>query len=150
MDTTLQSLGIAIEQIVENVFSTVMGLEVQQCGAPMPPRSEVITSSIVLMGAWKGAVLVECGLQAALLIAGRMTGDAPTELNEDVRDALGEVANMIGGNLKSMLPGGVELSLPSVVWGTDYSVGICHAGTAQRWVFSGPEITFAVVLVEVR
>jgi hypothetical protein len=56
---------------------------------------------------------------------------------------------MIGGNLKSILPGGVELSLPSVVWGSDYRVGICRAGRAHRWVFTGTGINFAVVLIEV-
>lgn len=148
--TSQETLGPVIEQIVENVFDTMMGLEVHRSDAPWPPRAELITASISLMGSWKGAVMVECGLKESFLFASRMVGiDAPTELNDDVRDALGELANMVGGNLKSVLPGGVELSLPSVIWGSHYTVGICHAGTAQRWVFSGPEVTFGVVVVEV-
>lgn len=149
-NTPQQTIGPVIEQIVENVFQTMMGLEVHTSDAPWPPRSELITASISLMGGWKGAVLVECGLEEAFLFASRMIGiDTPTELNDDVRDALGELANMVGGNLKSILPGGVELSLPSVIWGSHYTVGICHAGTAQRFVFSGPEATFGVIVVEV-
>ena len=33
---------------------------------------------------------------------------------EDVQDALGEVANVVGGNLKALLPEGSTLSLPVV------------------------------------
>jgi chemotaxis protein CheX len=153
MDTTTaqHQYGQAIEQIVENVFQTMMGLEVQQTDVPWPPpATEVITASISLAGTWKGAVLVECGLHEALIFTSRMIGiDTPAELNDDVRDALGELANMVGGNLKSILPGGVELSLPSVVWGSDYRVGICHAGVAHRWLFTGGGVTFGIILIEV-
>jgi len=152
MDTTTadQTFGPVIEQIVENVFQTMMDMEVQPSDAPWPPAGEVITAAISLSGSWKGAVLVECAVPEALLFASRMVDvDPPAGVNDDVRDALGELANMVGGNLKSILPGGVELSLPSVVWGSDYRVTICHAGEAHRWVFSSPEATFSVVVVEV-
>jgi chemotaxis protein CheX len=39
--------------------------------------------------------------------------DEPVTL-EDVQDALGEVANVVGGNLKAMLPEGSSLTLPVV------------------------------------
>lgn len=148
--TTQQDLGPVIEQIVENVFQTMMEMEVHRSDAPWPDGGEVITASISLTGAWKGAVMVECSLHDALLFGSRMLGIDPSqEFNEDMRDALGELANMVGGNLKSILPPGVELSLPSVVWGADYTVGICHAGHAQRFVFSGDEATVGVMVVEV-
>jgi chemotaxis protein CheX len=152
MDTTTvdQTFGPAIESIVENVFQTMMGMEVEPSEAPWPPPGELITSSISLSGSWKGVVLVECAVPEALLFTSRMIDiDAPGGLSEDVRDALGELANMVGGNLKSILPGGVELSLPSVVSGSDYRVAVCHAGHSHRWVFASPEATFSVVLVEV-
>lgn len=150
METTLQGYSGVVEQIVENVFQTMMAIEVHSSDAPWPPKQGLITASISLTGAWKGAVLIECGLQDAFLFSSRMVGGDPvSELNDDVRDTLGELANMVGGNLKSILPAGVELSLPSVVWGTNYTVGICHAGRARRWVFSGEEATFGVIVVEV-
>ena len=34
---------------------------------------------------------------------------------EDVADVLGELANIVGGNVKAMLPPGASLSLPRVV-----------------------------------
>ncbi|MFC8923837.1 chemotaxis protein CheX [Cellulosimicrobium sp. NPDC057127] len=43
----------------------------------------------------------------------QMTPDEDVSL-EDVEDALGEVANVVGGNLKGMLPEGSSLTLPVV------------------------------------
>jgi chemotaxis protein CheX len=142
--------GPIVNQIVEHVFQTMMGIEVKAVDVPFPPVGELITAVISLAGAWKGAVLVQCGLDAAYFFTSRMLGiDPPTALNDDVRDALGELANMVGGNLKSVLPGGVGLSLPTVVWGQDYSMQICRAGSENRWIFQCPEVTFAVGLIEV-
>lgn len=142
--------GAVVSQIIENVFQTMMGMEVRLVDTPFPPAGELITAVVSLAGTWKGAVLVECGLEGALLFTSRMLGvDLPASLNDDVRDALGELANMVGGNLKSVLPGGVGLSLPTVVWGQDYRMQICRAGKMSRWVFESDEVTFAVGLVEV-
>ena len=148
--TTNQELGPVIEQIVQQVFQTMLNMEVQARELPWPPGRELVTASISLSGSWKGAVFVECGFQDAFLFTSRMLEiDPPTELNDDVRDALGELANMVGGNLKSVLPGGVDLSLPSVVWGSDYTVGMCRAGTTERWVVESPETVFSVVVMTV-
>jgi chemotaxis protein CheX len=142
--------GPVVNQIVEHVFQTMMGMDVKAVEVPFPPAGELITAAISLAGTWKGAVLVECGLNEAFLFTSRMIGiDLPTSLNDDVRDALGELANMVGGNLKSVLPGGVGLSLPTVVWGQDYTMQICRAGKSRRWIFQCPEATFAVELIEV-
>lgn len=142
--------GAAIGQITENVFQTMMGIEVRLADSPFPRVGELITAVVSLAGSWKGAVLVECGLEAAFLLTSRMLGvELPTSLNDDVRDALGELANMVGGNLKAVLPGGVGLSLPTVVWGQNYRMQICRAGKRSQWVFESDEVTFAVGLVEV-
>jgi chemotaxis protein CheX len=143
--------GPIVTQIVENVFQTMMGMEVHAVeDVQFPPPGEMITAAISLAGTWKGAVLVECGLNEAFSFTSQMIGvDLPTSYNDDVRDALGELANMVGGNLKSVLPGGVGLSLPTVVWGHDYSMQICRAGKARRWIYQGDGATFAVQLIEV-
>jgi CheY-specific phosphatase CheX len=61
---------------------------------------------------------------------------------------MGELANMIGGNLKSVLPRGASLSMPSVVEGSKYSVRVCGANRNKRMSFESPDGTFWVTLVE--
>ena len=38
---------------------------------------------------------------------------------EDMTDVMGELANIVGGNVKSMLPAATAVSLPHVVAGAD-------------------------------
>jgi chemotaxis protein CheX len=47
-------------------------------------------------------------------------------LNEDVKDAIGEIANMVAGNLKIAFAGDdlkIELAIPSTIIGQSYRVG---------------------------
>jgi chemotaxis protein CheX len=48
----------------------------------------------------------------------------------EISDALGEIANMMGGNVKALLPGPATLSLPSVTEGSDYSITVPGAALA--------------------
>ncbi len=64
-----------------------------------------------------------------------------------VRDVLGELANMIGGNMKCVLTSGIRLSMPSVVDGGDYSLRICGAEVRERIAFQCAEGTFWVTVL---
>ena len=102
------------------------------------------------MGLWNGAVLLECSpAQACSFTQLLLSVDRPTAVNDDVRDALGELANMLAGNLKSVLPRGVSLSVPSITVGTDYTLRICGGNMVERLGFSGPDGVFWVTLVEI-
>jgi hypothetical protein len=67
---------------------------------------------------------------------------------DDVRDSLGEIASMLAGSLKSVLPPGVGLSMPSVVEGADYSLRICGGNLAERAAFLSDAGLFWVTMIE--
>jgi chemotaxis protein CheX len=55
-------------------------------------------------------------MTAARNVAAALLGvDLDDVTPEDVRDALGELANIIGGNVKSLMPEPAALSLPVVL-----------------------------------
>ena len=65
-----------------------------------------------------------------------------------VRDAVGELANMIGGNVKALLPGPSRLSLPALIENADYQ-GIAQESRMQsRQAFSCEGEPFLVTLFE--
>ena len=64
-----------------------------------------------------------------------------------MRDVLGELANMIGGNLKCVLTRGIRLSMPSVVDGSDYSLRVCGAEVRERLAFQCAEGLFWVTVL---
>jgi chemotaxis protein CheX len=114
-----------IVDIVSQIASIQLGWEVHTVDDPpgSAPEGESITASVQISGAFDGAVHVTCPRSVAVEAAGRMFGrPARTLMDDEVRDALGELSNMVAGNFKSRLPGRCRLSLPTVVEGSGYEV----------------------------
>jgi chemotaxis protein CheX len=140
-----------LTQIVESVFGTMTSLEVAKGGTPWFPSGDRLTSSVHLAGDWSGAVLLECDREQACRFAGRfLSMDPPETVDDVVRDVLGELANMIGGNLKCVLTRGIRLSMPSVVDGSDYSLRVCGAEVRERLAFECAEGPFWITVLATR
>src|ERR1035441_7714430 len=147
-ELTIGILPSELAQIVESVFGTMMSLEVAECGTPWFPSGDRLTSALHLAGEWNGAVLLECDRLQACRFAGRfLSMDPPGTVDDDVRDVLGELANMIGGNLKCVLTPGIQLSMPSVVDGSDYSLRVCGAKVCQRLAYQCAEGHFWITVL---
>jgi chemotaxis protein CheX len=122
-----------VGQIVESIFTTMLNLDIKIDDSPFHPVADRITSSVYLEGDWNGAVSLECSQQQACQFAGQfLSEDPPQTVNDDVRDVLGELANMIGGNIKSLIPGQIRLSMPSVIDGHDYAVRVCGSTVEEK------------------
>jgi chemotaxis protein CheX len=73
-----------------------------------------------------------------------------TELNEDVNDALGEIANMIAGSFKHHLSKDgheVRLSTPSVVTGKEYVISSGSIANTLTLLFDSKEEWFMISIV---
>ena len=148
-DTAVLAYRANIEAVVDMVFSTMLGLKVELYPMPWACPPDMVTATVHFAGAWQGAVLLECTRgQARAFTRLLMSIDRSVMSDEDVRDALGELTNMLAGNLKSVLPGGVVLSMPSVIVGSDYSLQICGKRSIERVPFWTAEDVFGVTLIE--
>ncbi|OJF09417.1 chemotaxis protein CheX [Couchioplanes caeruleus] len=75
-----------------------------------------VHSTVSITGSWHGHLVYACSLQAARKSAAAFLAMEMDEVGqEDISDVLGELANIVGGNVKAMLPAGCFLSLPTVV-----------------------------------
>jgi chemotaxis protein CheX len=125
-----------VTQIVESIFATMMELEVSASDKAWHPADDRLTSCINIEGDWNGAVSLECNQAQACRFAGQLLCmDPPNSVDNDVRDALGELANMIGGNLKSTMAVNSRLSMPSVIDGGQYELRICGTEVQDRLAF---------------
>ena len=150
-ELSIEILPSELAQIVESVFGTMMSLEAGESGTPWFPSGDRLTAAVHLAGDWNGAVLLECDRRQACRFAGRfLSMDPPDTVDDVVRDVLGELANMIGGNLKCVLTRGIRLSMPSVVDGGDYSLRVCGAEVRQRLAFQCAEGLFWVTVLATR
>jgi len=78
--------------------------------------ADVISSWVDVVGPWTGSVVLTTGRTTAGELTRALLGPAAPEVLEhlDVVDAFGEIANVVGGNVKAALPGPSALSLPDV------------------------------------
>jgi chemotaxis protein CheX len=110
-----------LREVVETVWTITLGFDVlDPLGSLPPPPEHTWCGCVQVNGAWSGMVKVCMSEQLTRRAAAAMFGAAPEALcTDDLTDALGEITNMTGGNVKALLPGPSQLSLPSVVLGTD-------------------------------
>jgi chemotaxis protein CheX len=116
-----------LDRAVEEVFSKMMGVSCVPggMGSDCVPQQGTISAVVGLAGAISGSLVLESGSEAAMRIAERLTGMEPHTVDALVRDAMGEVGNMIAGAWKGADPelaSGCLLSTPTVVSGNNYQL----------------------------
>jgi chemotaxis protein CheX len=106
-----------IREVAEEVWASTLELQVVPAAdiAWPPEDGRWVEAHLDIHGAWCGRVVLQCSTAFARLVAAKMFHASPAEVSPaDVVDAVGELANMLGGNVKALLPGPSLLSLPSV------------------------------------
>jgi chemotaxis protein CheX len=128
----------SIRRSAINVFSTMLGAELGPGEASIehgtPDANDGVVSFIGVAGAWAGTGIVVCSPHLACGVCNRMLMTDNSEVNEEVLDAVAELANMIVGSVKTDLEGQVGplgLSIPTVVFGRNFRTK--SAGTTD-WV----------------
>jgi chemotaxis protein CheX len=133
-----QQVVNAVQAATQDVFSTMLGLEV--VAAPHytevrdPGPSDGIIAVIGMAGAWVGTASICCNAAMACRISSSMLGMEYTEVNEDVLDAMSEIANMVIGNFKTTAEvhlGPLGLSIPTVIYGLNFSA---RTSAKEQWI----------------
>lgn len=84
-----------------------------------------VTGVIGLSGDRSGTVSLTFTKDCVLAVVSNMLGEAITELNTDIRDAVGEMTNMISGSARQGLQKDgltIEAGIPTVVMGPNHSI----------------------------
>lgn len=116
-----------IFRMTRDVWTQMLGIELEMAESDALAdiaASETVTGCVQITGEFRGAVTVACSIEMARRAACVMFDiEDPADASlEDVNDVLGELAHMVGGNLKAVLPGPSHLSLPAVISGVDYQL----------------------------
>ncbi len=119
----------ALRDAAELVWSALLGLELRTAdGGAFAPDAGTVTGAVEIEGAWEGLVVVRCPWALGRRAAERMYGPDAGPLGlAEVSDAVGEIANMIGGALKGSLPRPSRLALPAVIVGPALPFGLSGA-----------------------
>lgn len=99
----------------------MLGLEFES-GEADGTRMLSMVACIAISGDYRAVVEVAMTPKAANEVTTAMCGLEPGEVQEsDVADSIGEIVNIIGGNIKGAIPGETKLSLPCVSLNADES-----------------------------
>ena len=126
MDSQVVQLEDEIVKITETVWSSTFGALITRGPVKNTPvGSPFLTTCIQITGTWEGTMVLECSVDHGRQLAATMFGMEATAVSQtEMHDAVGEVINIIGGNIKSLLPAPSQLSLPSIAEGASYHVTI--------------------------
>ena len=114
-----------IESATQEVFESVIGVRMERLNHDAPGVLSDVTAIISLAGSPSGVFKIGCSNASAAHLAMRMLGSDAPESEENAKDALGEVCNMIAGGIKSRLSRTEDLckiSVPTIISGLDYQV----------------------------
>jgi chemotaxis protein CheX len=101
-------------------------------------------------GLLSGACVFKLSSETALAVAARMTGIEFTEVDDTVKDAIGEVCNMLAGSWKGKVPelaANCGLSVPAVITGRDYNLHVQSPEFRLYHVYSFGDDSFTVTIV---
>ncbi len=111
-----------------HVLKTTASTEVQP-GKPYLKKDNVargdVTGIIGLTGQTRGTISVSFTEQSILAIVSRMFGEKMKELNEEIRDAVGEISNMISGQARRSLEEmgkSLTAAIPTVIMGKKHTI----------------------------
>ncbi len=92
---------------------------------------------------------LDCGPTLARQAAAIMFGIEPAEISQDqVQDALGELTNILSGQLKALLPEPCRLSLPAVAEEADHAFRKPRDKVLTRLAFTCQDASVRVTIVE--
>ena len=105
-----------VEAIAGEAWVALVGEDEVLVPVPGDLPAETLSAWVDVVGPWTGSVVLTTGRQTAADLTRSLLGEAAPELldHEDVADAFGEIANVVGGNVKAALPGPSTLGLPQV------------------------------------
>ncbi len=124
----MQLMSDDVAAIVQEVWSSMLGLEIEPVEGLLDITGPAIAGSVGVTGASDCLISVEMGIGTAREVGAAMFMMSADEISmSDVTDSVGEMTNMVGGNIKSLLPEPSTLSLPVVAQGESPTLRVVGA-----------------------
>lgn len=136
---TQQDIEQAVTKASREVFETMLSLPLSVEPSVMlnhiePETFHGVVALVGVAGSWTGTGHISCSPQFAQKLAGALLMAHYDAVNEDVLDAVAEVANMIIGNVKTVFEenlGPLGLTVPTVIYGRNYHT---RSAGVKDWV----------------
>ncbi len=134
----MQLTDIGLHDVVDSVWNQMLGYEIVPTDGPIDFGTQpYLVGCVSITGDYDITLLVEVPEALARNLAATMFAMDESDLSPDeVFDTLGEMANMVGGNVKGLLAGNTQLSLPTVAEGEGFHVRVPGAETLTELAYT--------------
>jgi len=106
-----------------------------------------ITGIIGFGGALQGTIVISVEKEVAFAASEIFLGDRPTQVDNDVRDLVAELANMIAGGAKERIGlAAIALGLPTSVSGDGHVVNLDRGAVVECVCFECPDGRISVMV----
>lgn len=135
-DLATDVFSVAAREATHAVFSMMVNLAVEPLEPYEdlnPPAFDGVVALLAFNGDWIGSGMVCCHERLACQVSSGMLGHELSQVDAEVLDGMGEVANMVLGNIKEILEGHIgamSLSVPTVLWGKNFCT---RSGIKAPW-----------------
>ncbi len=134
-----------------DVFSTMVSLELESVPeSDAPDLQEMrIVGSVNFAGQVSGIIHIHVKRDFALIMTSAMLGMTPEEIEgeDEIKDVISEISNIIGGNLKSFFNDAgfyCVLSTPSITMGDDFTIKSLNTERYESLSFSYQQHTIRI------
>ncbi len=124
-----------IIEVTQEIFTSMVMLDVSS-GVPYQrlgePHIDSVSGIITFEGKFDGLVAIHLPNIVAIDVASSFLDTPLHEIDENVYDSIGELANMLAGSIKVDLDpsgGEVQLSMPTCAYGAEYSINDLSGST---------------------
>lgn len=131
-----------VSDAVIEVFDTMLSMSIEPVDEVPEerPTSERIVGAVNFAGEVMGLITIDVSRQFSQVMTASMLDVEVDEIEgpDPVKDLLGEISNIVGGNLKSaFLDAGYDCSIstPSITAGSDFTIESLNMKTFERFVF---------------
>ena len=147
----------AVSQVLESTTNLQATLSEMKEGSPQRIHADVSALIVLTGSALSGTVILHCSGQLANTFSQTIIGEPPpenpsSEISDEVRDAIGEIANITVGSFKTTLSScvgeAVAMSVPTVVVGAHHTTQTLSGGNwcAGYFTVAGRQLVVEMVL----
>jgi chemotaxis protein CheX len=143
-----------LDASVEEVFQLMLGVRCEHDASKAVLQAnldlESVTAVVGFAGVLSGACVFRCDAKAAMKVAAHMTGMEFGEVDDTVKDGIGEICNMLAGVWKGKVPdlaANCGLSVPAVITGRDYNIRVQSPEFQLHHIYHFDDVSFGVTIV---
>ena len=115
-----------IQDLIDKCWFDTTGLSIVSTDTDeLADSGELHIASVIFSGDSEGSLTVAMGDKLAKLLASNMfASEIETVTYDDIKDSIGELANVLAGNMKTDFFGSCKMAKPMVIRGSEATISV--------------------------